>query len=79
MDLPTCPTCTTGILLPLSDYGPEGAAVRYKAWACSRSECGYALRADKGVIAYERVTDRVPLRPDQGSHGHPGHRAHRVR
>jgi len=66
MDLPHCPTCMDGVLLPLSDYAPEGASVRYKAWACSRQQCGYVVRADKGVIAYDRVTSRAP---DQGTHG----------
>lgn len=60
--LPACPSCSKGLLLPLSDYAPEGASVRYKAWACSRSQCGYVIRADKGVVAYERVGIEQPRR-----------------
>jgi hypothetical protein len=54
-DYPKCPNCADGWLLPLSDYGPEGASVHWKAWACSRSKCGYSIRVDKGIVAYESV------------------------
>jgi len=59
LPLPSCPSCN-GVLLPLSDYAPEGASVLYKAWACSRQQCGYVIRADKGVVAYERVGVKAP-------------------
>lgn len=44
-----------GTLLPLSDYGPDGAGVQYKAWVCSNDACGHSIRVDKGVVKYERV------------------------
>jgi hypothetical protein len=54
-ELPPCPTCGTGLLLPFSDYGPEaGAAVVFKAWACSNPSCGFCLRIDKGGVSYGR-------------------------
>ena len=31
MELPKCQKCNNGILIPLSDYGQEGASVMYKA------------------------------------------------
>ena len=46
MELPACRRCTTGTLLPLSDYGRDGASITYKAWACSNPECGFNLRID---------------------------------
>lgn len=49
---PSCLKCSTGVLLPLSDYGQEGATVTYKAWACSNPECGFSLRIDKGEVTY---------------------------
>jgi hypothetical protein len=33
MELPKCMSCSDGRLVPLSDYGTDGASVLYKAWA----------------------------------------------
>jgi hypothetical protein len=52
--LPACQKCKTGLLVPLSDYGQEGAAVTYKAWACINPECGFSLRIDKGEVTFGR-------------------------
>ena len=52
-DLPACGACGRGVLLPLSDYGPEGGAlIAFKAWACSTPACGFSVRIDKGSTAY---------------------------
>ena len=51
---PECLRCGTGVLLPLSDYGREGASIMYKAWVCSNPECGYNLRIDNGEISMGR-------------------------
>lgn len=51
---PKCNKCEIGLLLPLSDYGQDGAAVTYKAWACSNSACGFSVRIDKGEVSYGR-------------------------
>ncbi|MCA9750983.1 MAG: hypothetical protein KC591_02245 [Gemmatimonadetes bacterium] len=48
---PKCQSCDTGILLPLSDYGRDGAPIRYKAWVCSSPACGFFLRIDNGEIS----------------------------
>ena len=43
---PRCQKCDGEggrLLLPLSDYGRDGAAIRYKAWVCSNPECGFNL------------------------------------
>jgi len=42
-------------MLPLSDYGREGAAIRYKAWVCSNPECGFNIRIDNGEISFGRA------------------------
>lgn len=49
---PACKKCDTGVLIPLSDYGQDGAAVTYKAWACTNPDCGFSLRIDKGEVSY---------------------------
>ena len=51
---PQCLKCEGGILLPLSDYGRDGAPIRYKAWVCSSPECGFNIRIDNGEISLGR-------------------------
>jgi hypothetical protein len=46
--------CEGGQLLPLSDYGRDGAPIRFKAWVCSNPECGYNIRIDNGEISFGR-------------------------
>ena len=55
MDFPICQKCHASMLLPLSDYGQEGAAVLFKAWVCSDPKCGFELRIDKGKTKYSHV------------------------
>ena len=55
MEFPTCRKCGTGLLLPLSDYGRDGAPIMYKAWACNNPDCGFNLRIDNGEISYGRM------------------------
>ncbi len=55
IQLPDCLKCNTGKLLPLSDYGRDGASIRYKAWACSNPECGFNLRIDNGEISFGKT------------------------
>jgi hypothetical protein len=52
---PRCQKCDTGLLLPLSDYGRDGAPIRYKAWVCSNPECGFNIRIDNGEISFGRA------------------------
>ncbi len=53
-DWPNCKKCSGGILLPLSDYGRDGATIQYKAWVCSDPDCGFNLRIDNGEISIGR-------------------------
>ncbi len=53
--LPTCQKCGKGTLLPLSDYGRDGAPITYKAWACSNPDCGFNLRIDNGELSFGRM------------------------
>lgn len=52
---PKCRKCHDGVLIPLSDYGREGAPITYKAWVCSNPECGFNLRIDNGEISVGRT------------------------
>jgi hypothetical protein len=51
---PECQKCTTGVLVPLSDYGRDGASIRYKAWVCTNPECGFNIRIDNGELSIGR-------------------------
>jgi len=51
---PECQKCKTGHLLPLSDYGRDGAPIMYKAWACTNPECGFNIRIDNGELSFGR-------------------------
>ena len=44
--------CNEGRLLPLSDYGRDGATIMYKAWVCTNPQCGFSIRIDNGEISY---------------------------
>ena len=57
MDFPKCLKCNNGILIPLSDYGQEGASVLFKAWVCTSPDCGFSLRVDKGEVTYGKKID----------------------
>jgi len=52
---PECQKCTTGVLVPLSDYGRDGAAILYKAWVCTNPECGFNIRIDNGELSIGKV------------------------
>jgi hypothetical protein len=50
-NFPKCLKCTAGVLVPLSDYGRDGAPITYKAWVCTSPDCGFNLRIDNGEIS----------------------------
>lgn len=53
-NFPACKKCGNGVLLPLSDYGRDGATIQYKAWVCSNPECGFNIRIDNGEVSFGR-------------------------
>ena len=48
--LPDCRVCGQGNLLPLSDFGGQGASIHYKAWVCSNPSCGYNIKIRNGDL-----------------------------
>ena len=54
-EFPACRKCREGSMLPLSDYGRDGAPITYKAWVCSNPECGFNIRIDNGEISFGRA------------------------
>jgi len=55
IEWPACRKCEIGTLLPLSDYGRDGAPITYKAWACTNPGCGFNIRIDNGELSYGRT------------------------
>ena len=51
---PTCLKCNVGVLIPLSDYGRDGASIKYKAWVCTNPDCGFNIRIDNGELSVGR-------------------------
>ena len=54
METPKCLSCEKGVLVPLSDYGRDGAPIHYKAWVCTNPQCGYHIRIDNGELSRGR-------------------------
>ncbi len=47
---PDCRECSDGSLLPLSDFGSQGANIHYKAWVCTNPDCGFNLKIRNGDV-----------------------------
>ncbi len=58
MEFSACQKCTTGKLVPLSDYGPKGVSEVFKAWVCTNPDCGFFIRARKGEVSYGKGIGR---------------------
>ena len=61
ISLPTCLKCEKGVLVPLSDYGRDGASIHYKAWACSNPDCGFNIRIDNGELSRKRNKEIIQI------------------
>ncbi len=58
MSFPKCRKCGEGDLVPLSDFGGQGAMVLFKAWICTNPACLFNLKIRNGdVYLDEPVTD----------------------
>jgi hypothetical protein len=49
-NFPKCQKCKSGDLVPLSDFGSQGAAIHYKAWVCTNPDCGFNLKIRNGDV-----------------------------
>lgn len=50
MCFPKCLKCNVGDLVPLSDFGSQGAPIHYKAWVCTNPDCGFNLKIRNGDL-----------------------------
>ena len=62
--IPGCQKCPEGNLLPLSDFGSQGAPIHFKAWVCSNPDCGYNIKIRNGdVYINEPITNGASHAP----------------
>lgn len=47
---PECRKCRDGDLVPLSDFGSQGAAIHFKAWVCTNQTCGFNIKIRNGDV-----------------------------
>ena len=57
-EFPECKKCSSGVLIPLSDYGREGSSIMYKAWVCSNPACGFNIRIDNGEVSFGKAVEQ---------------------
>jgi hypothetical protein len=58
MVFPRCRKCNLGDLVPLSDFGSQGAPIQYKAWVCTNPQCLFNVKIRNGdIIMNEPVSD----------------------
>ncbi len=50
VNFPKCQRCQQGDLVPLSDFGSQGASIQYKAWVCTNPDCGFNLKIRNGDV-----------------------------
>ncbi len=48
--LPKCQKCNQGELVPLSDFGSQGAPIHFKAWVCTNPDCGFNIKIRNGDV-----------------------------
>ena len=66
VNFPKCQKCGSGNLVPLSDFGNQGASILYKAWVCTNPDCGYNLKIRNGdIYINEPIMSGVGGRPRQ--------------
>ncbi len=62
---PKCQKCKIGDLVPLSDFGGQGADVHYKAWVCTNPDCSFNIKIRNGdIYVNEPISTRtLPVLP----------------
>jgi hypothetical protein len=50
VNFPKCQKCKVGDLVPLSDFGSQGAPIHYKAWVCTNPDCGFNIKIRNGDV-----------------------------
>ena len=70
---PRCRECDDGELVPLSDFGAQGASVLYKAWVCINPRCGFNVKIRNGEVMINEPVGDARAEPRHGGRGPGGH------
>ena len=70
---PRCRECDDGELVPLSDFGGQGASVMYKAWVCINPRCGFNVKIRNGDVMINEPVNDARAEPRHGGRGPGGH------
>ena len=65
--LPKCRRCNEGDLVPLSDFGGQGAAIHYKAWVCTNPTCLFNIKIRNGDIFFDEPINDGSYRHVEGA------------
>ena len=64
MEFPKCQKCASGDLVPLPDFGSQGAPIHWKAWVCTNPDCGFNIKIRNGdVYQNEPIADGMTQSP----------------
>ncbi|HEX6122190.1 MAG TPA: hypothetical protein VFY89_03465 [Ktedonobacterales bacterium] len=66
---PRCRKCGAGDLVPLSDFGSQGASIQYKAWVCTNPNCLYNIKIRNGDIIINEPVSDASLHPYRSARG----------
>ena len=64
---PRCRKCGAGDLVPLSDFGSQGASIEYKAWVCTNPNCLFNIKIRNGDIIINEPVSDGSIHPYRGS------------
>lgn len=62
-EFPKCQKCKTGDLVPLSDFGSQGAPIHFKAWVCTNPACGFNIKIRNGDVYLNEPINAGQLQP----------------
>ena len=65
---PKCQKCDLGDLVPLSDFGSQGAAIHFKAWACTNPAAGSTSRSATAIFTSTNRSLTAPCTHPASAH-----------
>ncbi len=65
---PRCQKCKIGELVPLSDFGSQGAPIHFKAWVCTNPACGFNIKIRNGEVFMNDTLASGSLHPSRVAH-----------
>jgi len=67
IEFPKCQKCKNGDLVPLSDFGSQGAPIHFKAWVCTNPACGFNIKIRNGDVYINEPINAGQMQPARAS------------